>query len=143
MKKDLGIDANTSGKLFLSHFISRQDKIGNIQPIVIYSTGDDYQSLILAVLDSTLTPISHLVLSGGFFTGPYEVNDSLSCWGDETFSKINGNEIQSFVSKTYVWTDSRNDSAFIDSIVFSSKIRDNGKIDTKQIDSLRIMRKIK
>jgi hypothetical protein len=143
MKKDLGVDANYSGKFILSHFISKQEKIGNLQPIIIYTTGDDYQSLILAVLDSTLNPISHIVLSGGLFSGPYEVNDSLTCWQNETFSKINGKDIQSYISKTYVWTDSRNDSAFVDSLVFSTKIRANGTIDTKQTDSLRIKRKLK
>jgi hypothetical protein len=143
LKKDLGIDAEYTGKFTLSHFISKQEKIGQNQPIVIYSTADDYTSLILALLDSTFKPISHLILSGGLFAGPYEANDSLTSWGEETFSKINDNEITSFVSKTYVWTDSRNDSAFIDSLLFISKIRDNGTIETKLIDSLRIKRKIR
>jgi hypothetical protein len=143
MKKDLGVDSDYSEKFILSHFISRQEKIGPLQPIVIYSTGDDYTSLMLVILDSTLNPISHIVLSGGMFGGPYEVNDSLTSWGDETFSKINGSEIQSYVSKTYVWTDSRSDSAFIDSLVFSSKIRNDGTFDTKLIDSLRVKRLIK
>ncbi len=143
LKKDLGVDAEYSGKFILCYFISKQEKFGQYQPIVIYSTGDDYSSLILAVLDSTFNPISHLVLSGGLFAGPYEANDSITSWGEETFSKINDNEINSYVSKTYVWTDSRDDSAFIDSLVFSSKIRDNGTIETKLIDSLRIKRKNK
>ena len=143
LKKDLGVDAGYTVKFTLSHFISKQEKLGQYQPIVIYSTADDYASLILAVLDSTFNPISHLILSGGLFAGPYEANDSLTSWGEETFSKINNNEITSFVSKTYVWTDSRDDSEFIDSLLFSSKIRDNGTIETKLLDSLRIKRKIK
>ena len=143
MKKDLGVDADYSRKFILSHFISKQEKIGHLQPIVIYSTADDYQSLIFAVLDSALNPISHLVLSGGQFAGPYEVNDSLSSWGDETFSKINASEIQTHVSKIYVWTDERNDSAFIDSLAFSSYVKSNGSIETKLIDSLRLKRKFK
>jgi hypothetical protein len=143
MKKDLGVNAEYSEKFILSHFISKQNKLGKYQPIVIYSTGDDYTSLILVVLDSTINPISHIVLNGGQFAGPYEVNDSLTSWGKVTYSTINGSEINSYISKTYVWTDSRNNSAFIDSLVLSSKIRDNGTIETRLIDSLRIKRKIK
>ena len=143
LKKDLGVDADYTVKFTLSHFISKQEKLGQYQPIVIYSTADDYASLMLAVLDSTFSPISHLILSGGQFPGPYKAYDSLTSWGEETFSKLNGNEITSFVTKTYVWTDSRDDSSFIDSLLFSSKIRDNGTIETNLIDSLRIKRKFK
>jgi hypothetical protein len=143
MKKDLGVDPEYSEKFILSHFISKQEKIGKYQPIIIYSTGDDYTSLMFVVLDSTINPISHLILWGGLFAGPYEINDSLTSWGKETSSKINDNEITSYISKTYVWSDARNDTALIDSLAYQSKIRDNGTIETKLIDSLRIKREIK
>ena len=38
--------------------------------------------------DSTVNPNSHLVLSGGLLAGLNEANDSLTSWGEETFSKI-------------------------------------------------------
>ena len=142
LKKDLGVDMDYSQKYVLSHFIAKQKSIGKYQPIVIYSTGDDYSSLILALLDSTFQPVAHLVLSGGLFAGPYEVNDSLTSLGEEILSKINGSEIKSFTSKTYVWTNNRDDSAFIDSVIHSIKIRVDGTIETKLIDSLRIRRNI-
>lgn len=142
LKTDLGVESNYVKSFITSYFISKQDKIGDYQPIVIWTSGDDYTSLILAVLDSNLIPISHITLYGGLFAGPYEINDSLTSWGEEKHSIIDGNQIKSTVMTTYVWTDSRNDSSFIDSIIYKSKILETGKIMTEKLDSIRIIKKV-
>jgi len=143
LQKDLGVQIDYVNSFMTSHFISKQQKVGEFQPIIIYTSGDDYSSLILAVVDSTLTPISHLLLSGGQFAGPYEVNDSLSCWGEDKQSVIKGQRIKSYKLNTYVWTYSRNDSAFVDSIIYQSRILENGRIETDRLDSIRLIKNIK
>ncbi|MGL1886694.1 MAG: hypothetical protein OCD76_09280 [Reichenbachiella sp.] len=81
MKIDLGVDVEYTQSFMKSYFISIQNPIGKFKPIVIWTSGDDYTSLILTLIDSTCTPVSHVLLSGGVFTGPYEINDSLTSWG--------------------------------------------------------------
>lgn len=99
---------------------------------------------MLTLVDSTSNqPVSHLILNGGFFAGPYEYNDSLTSLGEEKHSKIKGNTIHSYSLNTYIWSDSRNDSAFVDSITYISKILQNGRINTEKIDSVRIVKSIK
>ena len=142
LKKDMGIDKDYVESFILSYFISKQDKIGDYQPVIIWTSGDDYTSLILALVDSSLNPVSHLVLNEGLFSGPYEVNDSLTSWGEDKCSHINGTIINTYTLNTYVWTDSRNDSAFVDSIIYKSQILQNGQIKTEKIDSIRIIKMI-
>jgi hypothetical protein len=143
LKEDLGVDENYVKSFLISYFISKQDKIGNFQPVIIWISGDDYNSLIMVLLDSALNPISHILLNGGFYAGPYEVNDSLTSWGEEKNSRIDGNKIESYCLNTYVWTDSRNDLTFIDSLSYKSIILENGLIQTEKVDSIRIVKRIK
>jgi hypothetical protein len=142
LKKDLGVDKDYVKSFLISYFISKQDKIGDYQPLIIWTSGDDYTSLILTLVDSTLNPVSHFVLNGGLFAGPYEINDSLTSWGEDRHSKINGTTINTYSINTYVWTDSRNDSAFVDSIIYKSQISQNGLIKTEKIDSIRMIKRI-
>jgi len=140
LKQELSVDMDYVKSFMDSYFISKQEKIGDYQPLIIWTSGDDYTSLILTLVDSTLKPVSHMVLNGGFLSGPYEINDSLTSWEEEKHSKITGNTIHSYSLNTYVWTDSRNDSAFVDSIIYTSKILQNGQIKTEKIDSVRMVK---
>lgn len=142
LHKDLGraVDTNYVKRFTTSYFISKQNKVGQYQPLIIWSSGDDYTSLILAIVDSCLNPVSHLVLSGGLFGGPFETNDTLSSWGEDKFSKINNNEISTCILKTYVWTVNPDSTMIIDSLSYKSVIMDNGQIETELIDSLRIFK---
>lgn len=142
LKKDLGVEKEYVKSFLISYFISKQDKIGDYQPLIIWTSGDDYTSLILTLVDSTLNPVSHFVLNGGMYAGPYEINDSLTSWGEEKHSTINGTTINTYSINTYVWTDSRNDSAFVDSLTYKSQISQNGQIKTEKIDSVRMIKRI-
>jgi len=142
LKKELGVDNDYVESFMTSFFISKQEKIKNYQPLIIWTSGDDYCSLILILIDSTLNPVSHLILNGGSFAGPYELNDSLTCIGEEKYSKITGSEILSYTLNKYVWTDSRNDLSFVDSIFFRSQILENGQIKTEKLDSIRTTERI-
>jgi hypothetical protein len=143
LKKDLGVDSDYVKSFMNSYFISKPNKIGDYQPLIIWTSGDDYTSLILTLVDSTLNPVSHIILYGGLFAGPYEINDSLTSLGEKRFFKINGETIHSYSLNTYVWTDSRNDSAFIDSISYKSTILKNRQIKTDKLDSVRVIKQIK
>ena len=142
LKQELGVEKDYVDLFMTSYFISKQEKIENYQPLIIWTSGDDYCSLILILIDSTLNPVSHFVLNGGIFAGPYELNDSLTCLGEEKYSKIIGSEIQSYTLNKYVWTDSRNNTTFVDSIIYKSQILENGQIKTEKIDSIRTTKQI-
>jgi hypothetical protein len=143
LKQELGVDKDYVKSFMYSYFISIQEKIGNNRPLIIWSSGDDYESMILAIVDSTLKPVSYLVLSGGIFAGPYEVDDSLSSWGEDKYSIINDKRIESYTINAYVWTNSQNDTAIIDSIIYHSEILENGMIITNKVDSIRFSKTIK
>jgi hypothetical protein len=142
LKKDLKVDDNYLNHYMISHFISKQSKIGDLQPIIVKTIGDDYSSILLIILDSNLKVISHFYLSGGFDAGPTEINDSISSWGEEKHSKIQGDVINSYVIRTLVWTDSRNDTAFIDSVRYKTRILKSGEFQTHKVDSIRYISKI-
>lgn len=142
LKQDLELDAEYVMSYMNSYFIAKQNKVGPYQPLIIWTSGDDYTSLILALVDSAFNPVSHFILKGGFQTGPYEINDSLTSWGEEKFADLNGNTINSYSLFSSVWTDERNDSVFVDSIIYKSEILDNGQIKTERKDSVRLLKRI-
>jgi hypothetical protein len=140
LNNDLNVDAKYTKNFVRSYFISKQDKIGLNQPIVILNQADDYLSLMLLVLDTTLHPISHFVLSGGIYGGPSEVNDSITSLGEEKYSQIKGSDIESYILTKYVWTYAKHDSSIIDSVKYISKINVNGSITTQMTYRKRFTR---
>lgn len=121
-------------------FISRQDQIGDFQPIVISLEGDDYHALVLILLDKDCKPVSQLLLSGGFEAGPDdEIGDSLILVHDRE-SIINNDEIKTYILHLQQSEKSDSIPAQIDSISYTMKILPTGKIDTIKKDSTRYAR---
>lgn len=122
------------------YFVSEQDTIGEFRPIIVGVSGDDYESLILIVLDKNNTPVSHLLLSGGLEAGPYE-SDSILVNKDR-ISIIKGNSILTYelYIREHTDTATENEPNIIDSVSYKSTILPNGEIETKKLDSIRIKR---
>lgn len=124
-------------------FISKQDKIGNTQPIIVSVHGDDYGSLILLVLDEKNNKlISHLMLSGGFDGGPdNEIGDSLIFFHDME-STIKNDIIKTYLLKIQLWEKDSTRLPLIDSISYMRKILPTGEIKLISKDSIRYSREI-
>jgi hypothetical protein len=139
-QKTGGIDSSYIMHLMPARFVSKQSKIGDFTPIIIWVNGDDYGALIYVLLDKALTPISHLVLNGGLCGGPVSETDSLVELCPVKQSFLNGNQISSYVLTEFVRKDSIKRPSIIDSVNYLSTILPSGQIETKQLDSTRYER---
>lgn len=129
-----------------ARYVAKQKKIGNIQPIIIYVSSDDYSSYILVTLDNKKHLIDLCEIAGGWFESPHGLNDSIGeTGGDSFFTIVDQHNINKFVTK-YIYKyylDSNNsfnigDDIGKDSLYYRIKIENSGKITTSLIDSVRI-----
>jgi hypothetical protein len=133
ISRELTVDNKYAVDLMQAYFISKQDKIGQFQPIVIYITGDDYTSLTMIILNKNNDYVSGFNVHGGMLSGPEEVGDSIEKFEARRYSIIGKSEITTFKIDESDFTDSLKRPSIIDSIVFKSYIDNKGKIKTKQI----------
>lgn len=137
----LGIDTSYVIQYMSAAFVSKQKMIGDLQPIIVWVNGDDYESLIYILLDKTLKPVSHLVLFGGEHAGPVdEFEDGTLQYPTLTHSFLKGDEIKWYALIEYVKPDTIDHPSTFDSINYLSKILPTGEITTKRLDSIRFER---
>jgi hypothetical protein len=132
ISKQLDVNDKYARDLMQAYFISKQDKIGEFQPIIIEVDGDDYGSMILVVLDKNNKPIDAFNLSGGIERGPMMTGDSLLSFDKPSYSFLTKNLITTYRVTETDYTDSTKKEETIDSNVFVSTIDKTGKIITKQ-----------
>jgi len=125
-----------------AYYVSKQEKIGRIQPIIIKVEGLDYSSLLLVLTDETGNIISEKILFGGEAGGPDEVSDTLVIFTPVSRCCFNKNEIKTHSTIKIInpkLENPRQNSipAKIDSINYLSIIDSKGNIETKKIDSTR------
>lgn len=126
-------------------YISKQHKIGDIQPIIIWGNGDDYSELILLTLDQKGAPIDFYSLHKNDCSGTWTEEDSLMAICPIKQSTINSNIIKTYINNVCYPLDTiaqstTSDFARIDSIAFESTILPTGKINSRQVDSVRFHR---
>jgi len=114
-----------------AYFISKQEKVGDILPIVVYAGGTDYSALILITLDKNCNVVSSFILKGGDCGWPY-------C--PVKHSYLNKDKISSYILNVSYRQDFMTVPSTIDSISYLSKISADGKIETKRLDSTRYER---
>jgi|GEM_PF-3434627 len=125
-----------------AYFISKQEKIGDAQPIIVSASGDDYHALILIVLNKNNKPVSHILLSGGLSAGPDgELGDSIILLHDRE-SLIKHDTLITYILRVRQPENKDNASPTIDSISYIRKILPTGEIKTIKTDSVRYSRKI-
>jgi hypothetical protein len=132
ISKMLKVDASYPVDLMKAFFVSKQDKIGDLQPIIVHIGGDDYSSLTMILLDENNNFVSGYNISGGMDSGPEEKGDSLISFEATSYSHLNDNKITTFRINETDHTDSTKKEVIIDSNVFVSVIGKAGKIVTKQ-----------
>jgi len=117
------------------YFISKQNKIGALTPIIVSAGGTDFSGLILILLDSTCHPVSSLILSGGECG-----TDPIECDFKQSF--LNGNRINSYVRSILDRNNLYNaDSILIDSVNYITEILPDGRFETRRSDSIRYKRR--
>lgn len=136
ISNELGVNYKYVRDLMQAFFISKQQKIGDLQPIILFITGDDYGSTTMIVLNKYNKPISGFNLDGGMQPGPTEIGDSLMEYEAKSFSLINANNITTVrINHTDCTDDSLRKPTIVDSTVFLSKIDKTGHIRTRKVMS--------
>jgi hypothetical protein len=127
-----------SPRQYIAHFVSKQEKIGNFQPIILRVVGTDYLTLWLLLLDNNCKPVSVFYLEGQNCEGPWETDSTtMSC--PVKRNKFNKNKIDSYEIRTTDFLDSN--KSIIDSLVYTTEITDRGEFKTRRIDSVRYVRR--
>ena len=133
------VDSDYSVHYLRALFISKQKKIGDFLPVIFRVEGDDYGALVYVLLDRSLTPVAHYIVSGGDCGGP-DVKGKLIRFCTRKHSEIKGNVITSYTVSEVVMPDSIPDLSVFDSLNYVTNIQKNGKIETVKLDSVRYQR---
>lgn len=120
---------------FTAHFVSKQQKMGNLQPITLRVLGTDYLAHWLVLLDDQCNPVSRFYLEGEGCEGPSETDSTMmDCPTKQNrFSK---NAIESCEIRQINYTDGTG-RKIIDSLFYRTTISDSGELKTLLVDSIR------
>lgn len=119
--------------LMEAYFISKQKKIGDLQPIIVHITGDDYGSFTMILLDKTGLPVDGYNLSGGKLPGPIDNGDSSFYFEANSYSFINQDRITTIRLQSTQFADSLKKPSITDSMVFKTTISKKGNFNTKLV----------
>ena len=122
----------------IAHFISKQDKIGDFQPIILRVVGTDYLTLWLLLLDKDCKPVSLFFLEGENCEGPWDTDSTIMDCPTKR-NKFIKNRIESYELRTTDFFNSN--KSIIDSLVYTTEINEKGEFKTKRIDSVRYTRR--
>lgn len=148
------LDTSWSGDSY--YFISKQEKAGDYQPIIVDVDASHFNDLVFMVLNKYNIPVSYLVLNDG----EYEDNETVFDEKDSIHrsfhcgaSSIENNKVYWYKVNNYSieWRIQLNPGEkahlmggprwpYDDSIKYLSVIQSNGMITTKLLDSVRWMR---
>jgi hypothetical protein len=126
--------------LMQAYFISKQRKVGDIQPIIIHISGDDYTSLTMILLNKNGEYVSGFNISGGMDGGPTEIGDSLLSYEAKSYSNINNDQLTTCRITETDHTDTAKKQVIIDSNVFQTIVTPNGNFITKQTVKVRYIK---
>ncbi|WP_448701637.1 hypothetical protein ACFGVR_05405 [Mucilaginibacter sp. AW1-3] len=133
MKKEVGVNSEYVRDMMGAYFIAKQEKIGNLQPIIVQVGGDDYGALKMILLDNKNSVVNVFNITGGMLGGPSTIGDSLTQYEARNYSYLNKNIVTNTVISISDYDDSLKKPSIVDSNVFKILIHNTGKISTKQI----------
>ncbi len=136
------IDSGVNVDLGKAFFVAKQEKVGNIQPIIIEYNGEDFDALFMVLLDLNNKPVSSYILNGGWNGGPDNIGDSIMVLIPDINSEMESGRIITHIVKTYAHVKNEELSAFnvVDSITCETQILPNGTFQTHNKDSVRFHR---
>lgn len=117
----------------MAHFIAKQDKIGDVQPILVMISGGEYESLTMILLDKNNKFVDGVNLFGGLDSGPYQHGDTLMIFPVKRTSVLDKGKVIIYESTRKQFADSLKLPTIIDSNVFVSSINKEGKVVKKLI----------
>lgn len=132
LKKEVGVNSAYVRDMMGAHFIAKQDKIGNLQPIIVQVGGDDYDALKMILLDKNNSVVNVFNITGGMQGGPSTIGDSLTEYEVQNYSYLDKNVITNTKISISDYADSLKKPSIVDSDVFKTVIDNAGKIRTKQ-----------
>jgi hypothetical protein len=133
--KDLVVpDTQYLVKYIEGRFIAKQNKVGEFQPIILALYGDDYEVLLLVILDKNHKPVSQLILSGGISAGPDDETDDTLMQHDRE-SLLYGDTVRTYLLRLKIPKRDTIVSESIDSISYLREIMSDGKIKLLKTDS--------
>lgn len=138
----LGIDTNYVAQYMTGHYISKQDKIFDLTPIIILVEGDDFQALEYILTDDKGKAISLYTLRGGECGGPIPVNDSIQTFCPVRNMTLNGSTFKGYELHIYENINRENAPCEIDSILNTTTFDAHGYFNTIRTDSIHYSRKI-
>jgi hypothetical protein len=132
MAKSLNVKPEYARDLLTAYFISKQKKIGDLQPIIVSIGGDDYGSLTMIILNKQGQPIDGYNLDGGMQPGPEDIGDVATKFDLKSYSKLKNREITTVRMDEIDYKDTTKKDIQIDSNVFKTLIQTDGSFNTKQ-----------
>jgi len=133
-QKAMSDDANFVVKYFTAHFIAKQHRIGDLQPIIISVGMDDYAATLLILVDKDNKYVSGYTLCGGLADSP-DIDEKTVTSYPDGFADINGNTIVTYQIQRTDYTDTTKKVALIDSTITRVAISSDGHFKEKQIPS--------
>lgn len=132
MAKSLNVKPEYARDLLTAYFISKQKKIGDLQPIIVSIGGDDYGSLTMIILNKQGQPIDGYNLDGGMQPGPEDIGNVATKFDLKSYSKLKNREITTVRMDEIDYKDTTKKDIQIDSNVFKTLIQTDGSFNTKQ-----------
>jgi hypothetical protein len=133
----------SKGKATEGFFVSSQNKIGNMHPIIVYGATENYAALLQLNLDELNNVIGYKEIAGGFCDAPVQYDDRIQ-WCDEKVSTVLNDTLLELVhvhqhSPSY----ERVNEKYIDSVKYLFKILPSGKFEQIKRDSTRYFKVVK
>ena len=126
-----------NGKEQEGYFISLQNKVHGLRPILVYGSTENYAALLVLLLNDMNKVVGHKELAGGFCAAPQQLKDRIQ-WCDEKMSTIVNDSVFELVhvhqfSPSY----ERVHEKYLDSVKYVYKILPNGQFEQLKKDSAR------
>lgn len=132
--------------LYDCYFFAKQPKVGNIQPVIVHVTMDDYTSYIMLLIDEEHKLTDWKEIAGGICGGPTELEDGLELCVDAYSVFEKENMFNHFrITTTLPIIDSLpSDSVnIIDSLIYKVEVENTGSLKETLVDSVRFQKILK
>jgi hypothetical protein len=125
------------GKEQEGYFVSLQNKVHGLRPILVYGATENYAALLILVLNDMNKVVGYKEVAGGFCAAPQQLKDRIQ-WCDEKMSTIlNDSTFELVHVHQFSPSYERVNEKYLDSVKYVFKISSNGKFEQLKKDSAR------
>lgn len=132
-----GLPPFAKGVIDEAYFVSSQNRINGIHPIVVYGSTENYGALLLLTLDAANKVVAYKEIAGGFCAAPVQHPDRIQ-WCDDKLSDII-NDSMFVLNHLHLQSPSseRINEKLIDSVKYLLRITPAGQFEQLKKDSTR------